>query len=188
MFFREGFVFSLVISSILVFSFSNSYADRYKRPMIINKVKRVGLEVWTEMEPKWKTEVMVDDNKPIFVAHSPAYSYPVSGMMWVNHAEVQLKLNEFPEVANAILISAARQYGVSKEKISISPKKYGFLDGYEANFLGVLDNQSVDVKVFTGRADDKGPVTMHVYTTKGKIKHLEEQIRRSWTHTNYLVD
>lgn len=177
------------LSFILIVSVAVSFADRYKRPMQIHKVKKIGLEIWTELEPEWQTELMNNGTKPLFVAHTPMLTYPPSGMIWVNHAEVILKPNEFKGVAHSTLMTAAKNYQVSKDalkNLKITPAKYGVLKGFEVDFVGWMDNKQVDVKVFTGRANDKGPITMQVYTTEGKLKHLQEQIRRSWTHTRYL--
>lgn len=185
---KNRLLLNLAVLAPFLFILSVSYADRYKRPMVINKVKRIGLEIWTEMEPNWKTELIMNGKKPIFVAHTPSNVYPPSGMMWVNHSEVQLTPVEFPEIARSTLETAARNYKFSKKlsELVITPKNYGSLNGFEINFIGLLDKKYVDVRVFTGRSNGKGPVTMQVYAPKGKLKHLEEQIRRSWTHTRYL--
>ncbi|MCF6189491.1 MAG: hypothetical protein L3J51_03345 [Cocleimonas sp.] len=159
--------------------------------MQIHKVKRMGLEIWTEQEPAWNTELMLNGKKPIFVAHTPFLSYPPSGMTWVNHSEVELTPDEFPSIARSTLETAAKNYRVSKEAIStlkITPANYGKLIGFETNFTGLLDKKQVDVKVFTGRTKGKGPVTMQVYAPKGKLQHMKEQIRRSWEHTQYLEE
>ena len=71
-------------------------------------------------------------------------------------------------------------------KLKAVPATYGELEGFEIDFVGLMENKQVDVKVFTGRSNNKGPITMQVYTLKGKLKHLQEQIRRSWSNTRYL--
>lgn len=185
---KNKLLLNLIIIAPFLFFISISYADRYKRPMVINKVKRMGLEIWTEMEPNWKTELIMNGKKPIFVAHTPSNVYPPSGMTWVNHSEVQLTSAEFPKIARSTLETAAKNYKFSEKlsELNIVPKNYGNLNGFEINFVGLLDKKHVDVRVFTGRSDGKGPITMQVYAPKGKLRHLEEQIRRSWTHTRYL--
>ena len=175
---------------LLSLSIGSVFAKRFKRPMVIHRVKKMGLEIWTEMEPEWKTELMMSGNKPVFVAHTPGNVYPPAGMTWMNYEEVILKPNEFPKVANSILQTAARNYGLTlgeRSKLKIKPTSYGSLHGYEALFVGTLANgKKVDVKIFAGKADQKGPVTMQAYTNQGKMFHLNEQIRRSWSHTRYL--
>lgn len=176
---------------LLISVFSFVLADRVKRPMKINKIKKMGLQIWTEMEPEWRTELMMNGDKPIFVAHTPAYVYPPSGMMWVNYSEVQLSEKDFFDVARSALKTAASNYGISKTSLvnlTVSPATYGVLKGFEVNFEGKLDRKKVDVRVFTGRAGDNGPITMQVYAPLGKIGHIKEQIRRSWSHTSYLAE
>ncbi len=188
MFLENKLLLKITILAPFLFFLSMSYAERYKRPMVINKVKRMGLEIWTEMEPSWKTELIMNGKKPIFVAYTPSNVYPPSGMTWVNHSEVQLTPVEFPEIARSTLETAAKNYKFSKKlsELVITPKIYGSLNGFEINFIGLLDKKYVDVRVFTGRSNGRGPVTMQAYAPKGKLKHLKEQIRRSWTHTRYL--
>lgn len=181
----NAFIFSLGFFVLV----GSAYADRYQRPMEIHKINKIGLEIWTELEPKWVTDLMMNDRTPIFVAHSPENTYPPSGMLWVNHAELNLADKEFNDVAKSTLITAAKNFAITKsdlKSLKIIPTNYGKLIGYEVNFLGVMDKKSVDVKVFTGRANGKGPITMQAYTLKGKMKDLSEQVRRSWTHTTYL--
>lgn len=173
-----------------LFVSSVSVAERYKRPMTINKVKRIGLEIWTEMEPLWKTELMMNGKTPVFVAHTPGNVYPPAGMMWVNNEVVQIKDDaEFKTVAYSTLLTIARSYLLDKKALSnfsINPASYGKLKGFEASFSGKLEGKLVDVRGFTGRVAGTGPITMQVYTSYGKINHLSGQIRRSWSHTSYL--
>lgn len=183
-----NFVIKLFAFSVFVAG-ASSYADRYKRPMEIHKSKNMGLEIWTEYEPKWATEIMHNGATPIFVAHSPLNTYPPIGMMWVNHGGLAFQKGEFKRVAKSTLKTAAKNYKISKNDLSalrIIASSYGDLIGYEVNFKGELDNKSVDVKVFTGRTRDKGPITMQAYTSEGKMSHIAEQVRRSWSHTKYL--
>ena len=184
-------VYLVVVTFLFLVHPDVSGADRYKRPMHIHQVKRLGLEIWTEYEPEWKAEVMLNGYKPIFVAHSPSHVYPPSGMLWVNHSEVNISDNEFPDVARSTLETVAKNFKLSKEKIKnldVVPVSYGVLTGFEANFVGIMGGEEVDVKVFTGRERQvsRGPITIQAYTIKGKMPHLVEQIRRSWSHTRYL--
>jgi hypothetical protein len=87
------------------------------------------------------------------------------------------------------LQQAARNYGLSDAEISViplNPATYGELKGYEAEFPAVADSVPVDVRVFFGHEPGKPVVAMQVYTLRGKMPHLAEQIRRSWSHVAYL--
>lgn len=177
-----------ILSLFFVVSVS-AVAERHKRPMTIHKVEEVGLEIWTEYEPRWETGVMYQGKIPVFIAHTPYLTYPSAGMSWVNHKEMVLTNGEFVEVAKTALVTAAKNYKVEQHllgSLKINPQSYGQLIGYEADFVGLMEDKEVDVKVFIGRFDNKGPVTIQVYTSVGKMAHLKEQVRRSWTHTRYL--
>lgn len=184
-------LFSILFYSFALFFSVATFAERYKRPMTIHKIERMGLEVWTELEPKWNTELMMNGRKPIFVAHTPHNTYPMSGMTWVNHKEVIISDETYEEIAKSLFKKAAKNYQITVTDFNNSNftvASYGQLKGYEFNFEGKLGTSLVDVKIFTGRALNKGPITMQAYTSQGKMNQISEQIRRSWGNTKYLPD
>jgi hypothetical protein len=44
----------------------------------------------------------------------------------------------------------------------------------------------VDVLIFFGHQPGKSAVLAHAYTLHGKLDHISENIRRSWTNLRYL--
>ncbi len=167
----------------------SSHADRYKRPMHINKVKELGLEIWTEYEPEWSAEVVWQGKKPLFIVQSPPQVSPPAAMSYVTFPKLSVTDSELQQVAITAIQEAAKNYQVSaKQRNSIQPKPttYNQLNGYEAEFSGIAQGKAVDVKVFVGQQSGKSPVAMQVYTLKGKLSHISEQIRRAWQHISYL--
>ncbi len=163
--------------------------EQAKRPMKIHKVEAIGLEIWTEYEPEWSTEVKYNGPKAVFVTQSSRLYYPPVAMSFTHHPGMRVADVDFKEVAEAAIRVAAQNYQVSSEAIaalSASPARYSDLDGYEATFSGTANGDTVDVKVFVGRAPGKGPVSMQAFTLKGKLPHVSEQIRRSWQNVKYL--
>ncbi len=165
------------------------HAEPAKRPMEIHKLDELGLEIWTEYEPTWITRILSQGKFPIFSAESPQNYYPPSVMTWTTFKGMKIGIGELEELATSAIQTAAGNYGVSeKEILQIRPKKteYNKLIGYEASFSGIAFNEAVDVKIFVGHEPGKRPVAMQAYTQKGKLVHLSEQIRRSWTNVAYL--
>jgi hypothetical protein len=70
--------------------------------------------------------------------------------------------------------------------MEISPKQHGELTGYEAQYVGKVLGMAADVRMFFGFQPGRAPVVMTVYTLQGKMKNLEEVIRRSWDNVSYL--
>jgi hypothetical protein len=164
-------------------------AQRLGRPMQVHKVKEVGLEIWTEVEPTWETRLEKPPGmRPTFAVETPASTYPPAGMSFAVPGYV-ISRSEFPTVAKSAMRQAARNYGLSDAEIgliALRPATYGALEGLEAEFSAVADTVPVDVRVFFGHAPGKPVVAMQVYTLRGKLPHLSEQIRRSWSHIAYL--
>ena len=179
-------LFSLVILALISQSVS---ADRAKRPMKIHQLPEMGLEVWTEFDPLWITELEYQGKKPIFTAQTPPMVYPPAAMSVVSFPGMQVTSDEMKEVASTAIATGARNYRVPEQQISTlkaTPASYGELTGYEATFTGKAQGDEVDVKVFVGNKPGKGPVMLQIYTFKDKLPHLSEQIRRSWDNVKYL--
>jgi hypothetical protein len=165
-------------------------AKRLERPMQVHKVKEIGLEVWTELEPAWETRLDTPPGmRPTFAAETPASTYPPAGMTFAVPGFVVAE-KDFPAVVDSAMRQAARNYGLTDgeiARIEMKPAVYGALKGFEADFPAISDKMPVDVRVFFGHAPGKPVVAMQVFTLRGKLAHLGEQIRRSWSHVTYLA-
>lgn len=180
-----------IISAMMLFFYMGMLiaADRAQRPMYFNKVKELGLEIWTEHTPEWHTKVVYQNDKPIFIAQSPINTYPPAAMSFLSFPEMKVDDSELVDVAGSAIRRASQNYGLSKtdqDKIVISSIRHGVLTGYEGTFSGVANGEQVDVKVFVGHTSGKGIVTMQIYTLPGKLSHLDEHVRRSWGNISYL--
>ncbi len=176
-----------LILSVTISQFS--HAERYKRSMNINKVQELGLEIWTEYEPEWAAEVVWQGKKPLYIVKSPPQVSPPAVMSYVSFPKLTVASGELKEVATIAIQKAAKNYQVTAKKrntIQLKPASYNQLNGYEAEFSGTGQGEAVDVKVFVGQQEGKSPVAMQVYTLKGKLSHISEQIRRAWQHVSYL--
>ncbi len=178
----------LVITFGMIISVS-AFAERAQRPMHIHKVQELGLEIWTEYNPEWITDLVKFRGRSIFTAQTPSNTYPPAAMSWTSFPRMRVEKGNIEQVALTTFNQAAANYSASQEQIKelkASPATYGDLSGYEATFSGTAHGDPIDVRVFVGHKDGKGPVTMQVYTLRGKLSHISEQIRRSWTHVKYL--
>lgn len=167
------------------------YAEqsKSKRPMKVHQLEKLGIEIWTEFDPLWITELKFRGSKPIFTAQTPPKVYPPAAMSVVTFPGMALDSKELKEVATTAIRTGAKNYKVSEHEIDkIDPylTNYGMLQGYEYNYSGIADDNDVDVKVFVGHKPGKGPIMMQIYTLKDKLPHIKEQIRRSWTNISYL--
>ncbi len=184
--------FFRLIATLLVLtllSVSAQSADQLEREMVINRVQEIGLEIWSENNPVWLTQVRQRGPKYEFVAETPVNYYPPASMHYMTFPGMAVEPGEMREVAEHAIQQAARNFKVPSAKISdiqIMPAKYGELSGYEATFSGRAHKERMDIKMFIGNAKGKGPVSMYVYTLKGKLGHLRESIRRSWQNVKYL--
>ena len=163
--------------------------ERALRPMHIHKVPALGLEIWTEYQPEWSTELVHQGKKPLFIVQSPPLSYPPAAMSYASFPGMQVRPDELKAVATSALRRAARNYRVpaqQRQRLEATPARYGELSGYEGRFSGSAHGEAVDVQVFIGQKPGKWPVMMQIYTLPGKLPHLSEQIRRAWTHVRYL--
>jgi hypothetical protein len=165
-------------------------ADRVERPMEVHRVAELGLEIWTELNPAWDTAVAREPGapRPIFSAETPGQTYPPAGMTWAVPGVIAAQA-EFQQVARSALRQAALNYGLGSaeiDRITLAKATYGELQGYEAQFPAVAETVPVDVRVFFGHTPGKPVVAMQVFTLRGKLPHLNEQIRRSWNNVRYL--
>lgn len=174
---------------VMFLSSKPAYADRAKRPMKIHKLPELGLEIWTEYEPRWITELHYRGKKPVFTVQSPPLVYPPAAMTVVSFPGMTVDTDEMNDIATTAITEGARNYKASQSELAelhVIPALYGDLTGYEASFSGKVRGDEVDVKVFVGNKPGKGPVMLQIYTLEGKLGHLSEQIRRSWTNVKYL--
>lgn len=164
-------------------------AERAKRPMKIHQLPELGLEIWTESDPLWIADLQYQGKKPLFTAQTPPMVYPPAAMSVVAFPGMQVTAEEMEEVAATAIRTGARNYRVPEQAIQQlqpSAASYGELQGYEATFSGKAQGDAVDVKVFVGHKQGKGPVMLQIYSFKDKLPHLSEQIRRSWSNITYL--
>lgn len=173
----------------LFFSTQSLSAERAKRPMQVHLVKEIGLEIWTEAEPKWETHLESKNGQSTFVAETPDLTYPVAGFMWSSSPSARFSAADFKEAALGAIHGSARGYGVAPNTLPAGQPKevsYGDLSGYEVTFAGSIQQTPVDVRIFVGHQPGRPLVVMQATTQRGKIDHISEQVRRSWTHVRYL--
>jgi hypothetical protein len=178
---------SFCAATLLMFAVLAASAERIKRPMHIHRVAEIGLEIWTEVEPRWEIRIERQNGQAIFQAETPALTYPPAGMTWLSMRKMKFSAAELEEGARGAIHAAARNYQVaSVETIALKEKRYGDLTGFEAMFSANAHGTPVDVQIFLGHQLGKPAVLMHAYTLKGKLDHISEQIRRSWNNVKYL--
>lgn len=189
---RFCYLSSLLMVLVWASAFSLAYAQqdpRAKRPMKIHQVKEMGLEIWTELDPLWTTDLVYQGQKPLFLAQTPPMVYPPVAMMIVSFPGMTAAPDEMESIALEALRNGAVNFQVEQNRIDtlkLSPARYGELQGYETQFTGVAQGDTVDVKAFVGNKPGKGPVLLQLYTLEGKLPHVAEQVRRSWQHVKYL--
>lgn len=161
--------------------------DQLKRPMLIHRVNEIALEIWTEAEPEWDSRLEWKDGQATFIAETPALTYPPAGMSWVSRAGFNFSEQELVDGARGAIHQVARNYRAQAgSAIELKAAHYGDLAGYEAEFSADAGGTPVDVRVFCGQQPGKTAVVMQAFTLKGKLGHISEQIRRSWTNVKYL--
>ncbi len=185
----RSFARSFVLVALLTVNAGTARGnDIVKRPMIIHKLPEVGLEIWTEANPQWEVAVTRSGNRNTFSTETPGSTYPPAGMTFTLSG-FKFSEAEFPRAARSAVDQAARNYGVPNGQlagIALKPASYGAFSGYEAEFSAVADTVPVDIRVFFGHQPGMPAVAMQVFTLKGKLPHLSEQIRRSWSNVKYL--
>jgi hypothetical protein len=161
-------------------------ATAVKRPMNIHKVSEIGLEIWTEAGPEWEVRTDYKRGQATFVAETPALAVPPAGMSWVSIEGISFTDAEIREGARGAIEAAAQNYGSGSKSLELRAVTYGELAGYEADFSANAHGTPVDVRVFCGHRPGKPAVLMHAFTLHGKLSHISEHVRRSWTHVRYL--
>ncbi len=159
--------------------------------MNVHRDPDMGLEIWTEQTPEWQIERRYRGSKPVFVAQTPPNVYPPASMTVLSFAGLSVPAGKFEVIAAQALGTGLVQFGVDERAragIIRERKRYGNLSGYEINFPAMVHGTDSDVKVFIGRAEGRGPVLLQLYTLAGKMPHLKEAIRRSWTNIDYWSD
>ena len=157
--------------------------------MVKHVEREMGLERWTEHHPLWYVERRYIGSKPVFLAQSPPKVYPPASMSVISYANQLSNDADFKTVAINAFHDGFSHYSVPEiERVDIypQPKQYGELEGFEVNFNATVHGLRADVKIFIGSKEDKGPVLLQLYTLEGKMSHLSEQIRRSWTNIRHL--
>jgi uncharacterized protein YpuA (DUF1002 family) len=184
---KSFLVISLISTMLLV---ASAYGEeRVKREMVINHVEQIGLEIWSENNPTWLTQVRKRGPKFEFVAETPRSYYPPAAMHYMHFADMEVKGGEMEGIALNAIQQAALNFGVPTSEISAIkpvPATYSEMKGYEAVFKGRANGEDMDIKMFIGNSPGKGPVSMYVYTMRGKLGHLSEPIRRAWQNVKYL--
>lgn len=158
---------------------------RAGRPMIIHRLPEMNLEIWTEQDPAWETRLKQSRYSQTFTAETPALTYPPTHMSWTIAPALKFEPHELESAAHGVLHQIAIRYRTHPPE-RISQAQYGDLIGYEASFQAEPQNIPVDVRVFCGHREGKPLVVMQVVTLQGKLTHVAEHIRRSWTHLRYL--
>lgn len=175
--------FAMVSASV------HAQSPRAEREMQIHKVKELGLEIWTENQPPWDTQLLTSGAYPVFVAQSPPHYYPPTVMTYLALPTERIATAMLATTAVTAIRRAAANYGVpAAERILIQPQpaRHGQLQGYEATFDGRANEEAVAVRLFVGQAAGKAPVALQAYTLPGKLSHLQEPIRRAWGKLGYL--
>ena len=159
------------------------------RHMQIYRVNELGLEIWVENQPPWQTQLSNATGRPTFVAESPPSYHPPTIMTYASWPNEKVLAEGMHDMASVAIRRASQNFGVSAAgslSIPIREARYGELRGYEGWFNGKADGVAMDVSVFVGQAPGKFPVVFNVYTVRGKLPSLTEQLRRAWTNVKYL--
>lgn len=175
---------ALLVAFLCAMSSNNADA-RAGRPMIIHRLPELNLEIWTEQDPEWETQLINNSSTASFVAETPGLTYPPAHMSWTTLTQLQFKQDEMQAATRGVLHQVAKNYR-AKPPEQLEPRKYGDLIGYEATFSAEQDNLPIDIRIFCGHREGRPAVVMQLVTLQGKLPHLAEHIRRSWTHLKYL--
>lgn len=177
----------LLLTLLAISAGVHAEIERVPRPMRIHRLPELGLEIWTEADPEWETLLTTQHGRPVFSAETPALTYPPAGMTWVSVPALKFVANEIEEGARGAIHQAARNYGIrDATALTLKRVRYGEISGYESRFSGLAQGTRVDVLIFFGHEPDRPAVLAHAYTLEGKLDHISEHIRRSWTHLKYL--
>lgn len=175
----------LIASVCAINSIDVIAATRAGRPMIIHRLSAMNLEIWTEHDPEWETRLKQSPNSLTFIAETPALTYPPTHMSWTIAPALKFEPHELESAAHGVMHQIAIRYRTHLPE-QVSHAQYGDLIGYEATFQAEPQNIPIDVRVFCGHREGQPMVVMQVVTLNGKLAHVAEHIRRSWTHLRYL--
>ena len=176
---------ALVAGSVLA-----APTERAPRAMQISKVPELGLEIWSENQPPWDTELSNATGRPSFVVHSPDGYHPPTVMTYTSFPKENVGQAQLADMARSAIKRASQNFGLGPaevKRVMTQAASYGALEGYEATFEGRADGVPMDVTVFVGQARGKFPVALSIYTLRGKIGTLNEQRRRAWGKLRYLA-
>lgn len=160
-------------------------AQRLGRPMIIHRLPALGLEIWTEQDPGWETQITQRAGAATFIAETPALTYPPALMSWTTLPQLRFDPRALEASAKGALHQVAANHH-AQLPTQIKRRQYGDLTGYEATFEARSQDIPIEVRAFCGHRPGHAPVLMQVTTLKGKTAHLAEHIRRSWHNVRYL--
>jgi glucan biosynthesis protein len=153
--------------------------------MIIHRLPEMNLEIWTEQDPEWETTLRQTPNALTFTAETPALTYPPTHMSWTIAPVLKFEPEELESAARGVMHQIAIRYRTHPPE-QVTQARYGEIIGYETTFEAAPQNVPVDVRIFCGHREGKPMVVMQVVTLKGKLTHIAEHVRRSWTHLRYL--
>jgi hypothetical protein len=177
---------TLAIAAMLLALNANA-GPRIGRPMIIHRLPALGLEIWTEQDPEWETQLIERSAAATFIAETPALTYPPAHMSWTTMPQLTFEPRDLQAAAKGALHQVAANHHVrAPAEIPITRQRYGELIGYETVFDARSQNIPIEVRAFCGHRAGKPPVLMQVTTLKNKSAHLAEHIRRSWSNVRYL--
>jgi len=177
---------ALLILALLT-SLSATGTQRAGRPMVIHRLPALGLEIWTEQDPEWETQLSERSGKATFTAETPALTYPPAHMSWTTQPQLRFEANELRAGATGALHQVAANHRIeAPTQIPITLAHYGDLTGFETAFEARSKNIPIEVRAFCGHRLGKPPVLMQVTTLKNKGEHLAEHVRRSWNNVRYL--
>ena len=164
-------------------------ADRALREMQIYEVKALGLEVWVENQPAWEVGTPMHNGRLTFTARSPEDYHPPAAMTVASWPDKPVSDSQFAGVARSAIRYGAQNFGVSAgeaRSIAVLPATHGVLQGWEADFAGRAQSMAMDVRIFVGQTSGRFPVVLTLYTLQGKMRNLDEVVRRMWGNLAYL--
>jgi hypothetical protein len=186
---------TLVVAACLLLAVSASAEQptkREKRPLYVNDVPELGLRILTEVNPKWSVKLELNSRGQYLVrAATPARTYPAGEMVWLALPELTPAAEGLQSAAYRAILGHVDRYATVSRRPTmkdLAGATYDDLTGYEYVFSGSSDGVAADVRIFVGNKPGKPLVLMQATTRHGKIAHLNEQIRRSWTNVSYLDD
>ncbi|WP_344762479.1 hypothetical protein [Actimicrobium antarcticum] len=159
------------------------------REMEIHKVPELGLEIWVENQPPWDAKLTNISGHTTFAAQSPLTYHPPTVMTYASWPKLLVTPAMLPDVATSAIRQASQNFGLDagrSRSLAIKPATHGNLQGFETDFVGKSDGVAMDVRIFVGQAPGTFPVALTVYTLQGKMRHLDESIRRGWGQLKYL--